>query len=271
MRTIVSSVAPIRHREDGRDFHSMRSMRVTYDVYPYAAGSVLFELGNTKVLCAVTLQEGVPHFIRGKKRGWLTAEYSLLPASTPTRTVRESSSTKKNGRTIEISRLIGRTLRSISDLEIFGERTLFIDCDVIQADGGTRAASITGAFLALRAAQERWVQSKIIPRNFLFDEIAALSVGVNQDVVYLDMNFAEDNAIQADFTFALTRSGNIVEIQGCAEQKPISWKQYDKVREVAVKGAHEVFEFFDMYPYDALDVPLISPARGFSYSAQEKF
>lgn len=243
-------------RHENRGAGDLRPLKVTYDIFAYAAGSVLFEQGKTKVLCSVTLQNGVPHFLRGKRRGWLTAEYSLLPASTPIRTVREVTANKRNGRTIEISRLIGRALRSVVNLQALGEQTIFIDCDVLQADGGTRTACITGAYLALKAAQTVWKARGIIPYTFLTDELVAVAVGMNGQGAFLDMDFAEDSAIDADFNFVLTRSGGLVEVQGSAERGPLDWNEFEQLRQFALKGASDVFEFFDMNPYCD---------RGFSY------
>src|SRR3990170_6150755 len=159
----------IKRRVANRAADVLRPLKVTYDFFSYASGSTLFEMGNTKVLCSVTIQQGVPHFLRGKRTGWLTAEYSLLPASTPIRSVREVTANKRSGRTIEISRLIGRSLRSVANLNALGEQTVFLDCDVLQADGGTRIACITGAYLALRAAQAQWLQAGIIEKPLLID------------------------------------------------------------------------------------------------------
>lgn len=239
-----------RSRSGNRAPDELRSMKVTYDIFEYAAGSVLFELGRTKVLCAVTLQNGVPHFLRGKRRGWLTAEYSLLPVSTPIRTVREVTSNKRNGRTIEISRLVGRALRAVSNLQVFGEQTVFVDCDVLQADGSTRTACITGAFLALRAAEAYWKARGMIPYSFIKDDLIAISVGVNGQGAFLDMDFAEDSCIDADFNFVLTRSGSLVEVQGTSEKDPIRWDDFELARTYALKGAREMFEFFDMNQYE---------------------
>ncbi|KKR96906.1 MAG: Ribonuclease PH [candidate division TM6 bacterium GW2011_GWE2_41_16] len=232
-------------RSGNRSFDDLRELKVTYDVFPYAGGSALFEIGNTKILCSITLQNGVPHFLRGKRTGWLTAEYSLLPTSTPTRTVRESTTNKRNGRNIEISRLIGRALRSIVRLECFNEKTIFIDCDVLQADGGTRSASIVGAYLALRAAQENWYNSGEISESFLRDELAAVSVGSGERGTLLDMDFNEDSATESDFNFVLTRSGGLVEIQGSAEKKPISWEAYEDITQLALIGSKSLFAFYD--------------------------
>lgn len=260
-----------RLRADNRAYNQLRSLKVTYDMYAYAAGSVLFEIGNTKVLCAVTLQHGVPHFLRGKKTGWLTAEYSLLPASTPIRTVREVSANKRSGRTIEISRLIGRALRAIVDLNQIGEQTIFVDCDVLQADGGTRTACITGAYLALRAAQERWLSEGKINQALLNDELVALSVGLHGTTPLLDMDFAEDSATDADFNYVLTRSGRVVEIQGSAEKMPLQWEQCEQMRLLALQGAQEMFTFFDAHEYavppamSAYDSSFIVPATHESF------
>lgn len=236
-------------RTDRRNHDQLRPLRVTYDVFSYAAGSTLFELGNTKVLCSVTLQQGVPHFLRGKRTGWLTAEYSLLPASTPIRTVREITTNKRSGRTIEISRLIGRALRSVANLDILGENTIFIDCDVLQADGGTRTACITGAYLALKAAVVKWIEKGIITQTILKDELGAVSVGIADDMTLLDLDFIEDSTTYADFNFVLTRSGKIVELQGSAEKVPLTWQQYDNMRLLALKGVQELFRFYDQNSY----------------------
>ncbi len=247
MQKIMTSFP--KTRAGNRLAHELRPLQITYDIFSYAAGSTLFEMGNTKVLCSVTLQNGVPHFLRGKKTGWLTAEYSLLPASTPIRTVREVTANKRSGRTIEISRLIGRAIRAVTNLALIGEQTIFIDCDVLQADGGTRTACITGAYLALKAAQARWRAEGIISAPFLIDELAAISVGLSGHGPLLDMDFAEDNTIDADFNFVLTRTGSVVEIQGSAEKSPITWEDYEEMRVLALNGAQKLFKFFDENPY----------------------
>lgn len=232
-----------------RSYDQLRPLRVTYDVFNYAAGSTLFEMGNTKVLCSVTLQQGVPHFLRGKRCGWLTAEYSLLPASTPIRTVREITANKRSGRTIEISRLIGRALRSVVNLAVLGEQTIFIDCDVLQADGGTRTACITGAYLALKAAEVSWLHKGLIGNPMLIDELGAISVGIAQETPLLDLDFVEDSATEADFNFVLTRSGRVIEIQGSAERFPLTWDHYERMRFLALKGVQDLFAFYDRSTY----------------------
>ena len=223
---------------------------MAYDIYSYTPGSVLFEIGGTKILCSVTLQNSVPHFLRGKRKGWLTAEYALLPAATPIRTVREVSANKRNGRTIEISRLIGRSLRAISNLSVLGENTIFIDCDVLQSDGGTRSACIIAAYLALKAAQQKLLAEGSIDVPILTDEIASISVGMGQNGILLDMDFAEDSSIFADYNFVITRTGKIIEIQGTAEHHPINWNDFDEMKHVALKGTEDLFEFYDKNIYD---------------------
>jgi ribonuclease PH len=236
-------------RAGNRSHDQLRPLCVSYDIYKYASASTLFELGNTKILCSVTLQQGVPHFLRGKKSGWLTAEYSLLPASTPIRTVREVTANKRSGRTIEISRMIGRALRSVAQLDSLGEQTIFLDCDVLQADGGTRTACITAAYLALRAAQAKWLRQGMISHEILIDELAAVSIGIAAGMPILDLDFMEDSGTEADFNFVLTRSNKVIEIQGSAERSPLSWDQYEAMRALAQKGVDELFEFYDQNHY----------------------
>lgn len=236
------------HRANNRQNNELRPLKVVYDIYANAAGSTLFEMGNTKVLCSVTLQNGVPHFLRGKGAGWLTAEYSMLPASTPMRTIRETTAHKRSGRTIEISRLIGRALRSITHLPGLGEQTIFVDCDVLQADGSTRTACVTGAYLALKAAESRWLALGLIRAPIVTEELAAVSVGINaQGEALLDIDYAEDSNISADFNFVLTRSGKIVEMQGTAEAMPISWEAHEKLRMLALRGVEHLGQFFDVH------------------------
>ncbi len=257
-------------RAGQRSNDQLRPLRVTYDVFKYASASTLFEMGNTKVLTSVTLQQGVPHFLRGKKTGWLTAEYSLLPASTPIRTVREVTANKRSGRTIEISRLIGRSLRSVVNLDALGEQTIFMDCDVLQADGGTRTACITSAYLALRAAQANWAQDGLLHGKLLIDELAAVSVGITEGLPLLDLDFVEDSATEADFNFVLTRSGKLIEIQGSAERFPLTWTQYDEMKVLALKGVAELFAFYDRSVYTAPEHKLVSsPAQPVAFSLFE--
>jgi ribonuclease PH len=229
-------------RHDGRAFDELRPISYMHDVLSNAVSSILWQAGNTKVLCAVTIQNTVPPFVKGTGSGWITAEYALLPTSTAVRTNRESVSLRRNERSVEISRLIGRSLRSITNLALLGERTIFIDCDVLQADGSTRAASIAGACIALFRAQERWLDMKIISAPLLRTMIAAVSVGVSKDHVLLDPDYEEDSAIDADFTFVMTRESDIIEIQGGAEKMPVAWPVFDHVRKIAQKGVAEIFK-----------------------------
>jgi ribonuclease PH len=230
-------------RKSGRSTDSLRPIKISYDLFSYAPGSVLLELGDTKVLCTVSLQQGVPPFLRGKgKGGWLNAEYSLLPNATHVRTTRETSSTNRNGRTVEISRLISRVLRTVVDLSLLGEQTLFVDCDVLQADGGTRVASICAASLALEQAQTKLLASGAIKAVFLKESVAAVSVGVVRSEVLLDPDYVEDSTIDADFNIILTQSNRLIEIQGGAEKVPLSWDLFHQVQACAIKGVEQIFE-----------------------------
>jgi ribonuclease PH len=242
-------------RSGGRSEAQLRPLKVTYDIFGYASSSVLFELGNTKVLCAVTMQQGVPPFLKGSGTGWLTAEYAMLPTATTVRIQRDGSSNKKNGRGIEISRLISRALRSVVDLSKMGERTIMIDCDVLQADGGTRTACITAAYFALVHAVERWIAAKELSETFIIDAIASVSAGVYNGIPILDPDFAEDSNIDADFNFVITKSGDIIEIQGTAEKKPVSWKQFESLRVLSLQGVNQLFEFFQAQK------PVVIPAK----------
>jgi|SRR5579862_1230740 ribonuclease PH len=228
-------------RNDKRTPDQLRPVSFSRGVFGFAPGSVLFEMGETKVLCSVSLQNGVPQFLRGKGTGWLTAEYALLPMATAQRTQRESSQTGKNGRSVEIARFIGRCFRSIVDVSTICERTIHIDCDVLQADGGTRTAAISGAFLALQMAQEHWLKLRIIAHPIIKDSIAAVSVGVVNDNVLLDLNYEEDSVATADFNFVITQSDKIVEMQGGAETAPLSWDVFERVRAMAQHGAQQLF------------------------------
>lgn len=233
-------------RSAGRALDSIRGVKAKFNAFGYAPGSVLFEMGGTKVLCAVSLQNGVPQFLKGKRRGWLMAEYSMLPTSTVSRVQREISKMRRNGRSLEISRFISRSLRTIVDFESFGERTIIVDCDVLQADAGTRTACITGASLALQIAVTRWISEGVLEKNILTDSIAALSVGVLDNIPLLDLDFSEDSKVDADFNFVMTRSGKLVEIQGAVEGKHISWEQFEKIRVLAVNGIEQLFKKCDV-------------------------
>ena len=228
-------------RPDGRQADQLRPIHITPGIFEFAPGSVLLEVGKTKVLCAATVQRGVPQFLRGKNTGWLTAEYALLPAATEQRTQRESFVGRKNGRSVEISRFIGRALRAVTDLSHFGERTIVLDCDVLQADAGTRTTAITGAYLALQMAQDYWLQENGMTIPFLREAIAAISVGLVNNQPVLDLCYQEDTIAQADFNFVITESNKIIEIQGGAEQEPIAWDMFDRIRTLAISGVQQVF------------------------------
>lgn len=228
-----------------RKYDQLRPLKLTTDVAGNADGSVLFEIGRTKVLCTVSLSNTVPPFLRGKNKWWITASYALLPSSTKVRVERESNA-KRNERSVEISRLIGRSLRAIVNLnDKNSEKTIHIDCDVIQADGGTRTACITGAFVALCLAEKKWLSNGILEKSIIKDEIAAISGGIYNDKPMLDIDFVEDSNGIADFNFIMTRSGDIIEIQGCAEQRPISWQQVDALRRLAYTGVEHLLSFID--------------------------
>jgi len=254
----------INTRHDGRGFKELRPVSIQYNAFGYSAGSVLLEMGNTKVLCAVTLQNGVPPFLRGKGTGWLAAEYAMLPTSTAERSAREISQLRRNGRASEISRLISRALRMVVNLDLLGERTITIDCDVLQADGGTRAACITGAFCALKSAEAFWLKNKQIVAPILIDEIAAVSVGVLQDQIVLDPDFSEDSNLSADFNFVLTRSNMIVEMQGSAEKSPIAWTQYNKLIQIAQEGIAQLFDLCNPTDNQSEDEERVSITRSAS-------
>ncbi|MEX0849566.1 MAG: ribonuclease PH [Candidatus Dependentiae bacterium] len=234
-------------RYNGRAHNQVRTLKIIQETFGYSAGSVLFQAGNTKVLCSVTLQPTVPPFMKGKKTGWLNAEYAMLPTATKHRTQRATSVQKLQGRSIEISRLIGRVLRTVVDLSNFGERTIIVDCDVLQADGGTRSAAITGACIALKRAEQRWLKNGTIEQSFLKDEVAAVSVGKLQDHYLLDLDFAEDSIVDGDFNFILTKSNSIIEIQGTAEKTALSWDDFNVIKDLAVQGVEQIFTFTEQY------------------------
>jgi len=202
----------------------------------HAEGSVLIISGETQVICNATIDETVPSFLKGKGQGWVTAEYGMLPRSTNTRMGREAARGKQSGRTQEIQRLIGRSLRAIINLEKLGERTIHIDCDVIQADGGTRTASISGSYVALHDAIDYLLKEKKLAETPIIDSVAAISVGIMNDKALLDLDYAEDSACDTDMNFVMTGSGDFVEIQGTAEGKPFSKKEMDELTKIAQKG-----------------------------------
>jgi len=229
-------------RTDGRKNDEIRKVKITKKFITTAEGSVLIEMGNTRVICTATLEAKVPPFLKDQKKGWVTAEYGMIPRSTHTRTMRESSTGKIGGRTQEIQRLIGRSLRAVVDLHALGERTVWIDCDVIQADGGTRTASITGAFIALNEAFFQCIQNGIIERNPIKDNLAAISVGVVNKEPLLDLCYSEDCIAEVDMNVVMTGSGKIVEIQGTAESEPFSKESLNILLNYAEKGINEIIK-----------------------------
>lgn len=202
----------------------------------HAEGSVLVKCGDTQVICNATIEDGVPSFLKGKKQGWLTAEYGMLPRSTNSRMNREATRGKQSGRTQEIQRLIGRSLRAIIDLKKLGERTIYIDCDVIQADGGTRTASISGAYVALSDAINFLLKDNKLSESPIIDSVAAISAGIKNENLLLDLDYAEDSECDTDMNFVITGKGNFVEIQGTAEGKPFSKQEMDELTKIAQKS-----------------------------------
>jgi ribonuclease PH len=223
-------------RSDNRAAEQMRPVNITPDFVSTAEGSVLIEVGNTRVICTASIDETVPSFLKGSGKGWITAEYSMLPRSTLTRTPREATRGRQSGRTHEIQRLIGRALRAVVDLKQLGERTITLDCDVIQADGGTRTASITGAFVALGLAMEKLVDAGTLSAAPIRDFVAAISVGVVEGSVLLDLSYEEDSQAEVDLNFVMTGARKIVEVQATAEQHPFDEAQLKKMMDFATKG-----------------------------------
>ncbi len=226
-------------RNDGRALDALRPVNMTLGAQAYAEGSVIIETGQTRVLCAVSVEDRVPQFLRGKGQGWVTAEYSMLPRSTLTRTPRSSAT---GGRTREIQRLIGRSLRAIVDMEKLGARTLTVDCDVLQADGGTRTAAITGAFVALYQAVLGMLKRDDISEMPIKSAVAATSVGIVDDQVMLDLCYEEDFRAEVDFNLVMTDEGEFVEVQGTAEGKPFSRESLNSILTVAEKGIEQLFQ-----------------------------
>ena len=222
-------------RNDGRRTDQLRELVLEPDYLEQPHGSVLFSQGKTKVLCTASIQEGVPRWLYGKGRGWLTAEYSLLPASTGDRTEREASRGKQGGRTVEIQRLIGRSIRAVTDFNALGERTLCVDCDVLQADGGTRCAAISGAYVAARRALDRFGLSKALSGS-----IAAVSVGIVDGDPLLDLDYSEDSQAEVDMNVVMTGDGTLVEVQATAERTPFTRARLDELLELAAGGIEEI-------------------------------
>lgn len=227
-------------RPGGRRPDELRPVAITRRFTRHAEGSVLIEFGETRVICTASVDEKVPAFLRGRSQGWLTAEYGMLPRSTHTRTDREAARGKQSGRTQEIQRLIGRALRAVVDLSGLGERTIQIDCDVIQADGGTRTASITGAFVAVHDAVSHLLAAGDLHVSPIRDAVAAVSVGIHQGVPLLDLDYAEDSTCETDMNVVMTGSGGIVEVQGTAEGAPFTRVELDAMIDLAAQGIIEL-------------------------------
>ena len=223
-------------RNDGRNADQLRTLKIIPDFISQAEGSVLIELGKTRVICTATVDDGVPSFLKGTGKGWVTSEYGMLPRATEQRTPREAARGKQSGRTLEIQRLIGRSLRAITDQEALGEKTVFIDCDVIEADGGTRTASITGAFVALALAMERMVAAGILKNSPLIESVAATSVGIVDDISLLDLCYEEDARAEVDMNVVMTGRGDFVEIQATAEGRPFTGREMQDLLALAAAG-----------------------------------
>lgn len=227
-------------RPDGRAVDQIRNTKITPNISPYAEGSALIEVGGTKVICTASVEDRVPLFLRNKGTGWVTAEYAMLPRATNTRTQRETQ--RPSGRTQEIQRLIGRSLRAIVDTKLLGERQIYIDCDVIQADGGTRCASITGAYVALALACRKLLKNNIIKTSPILSEVAAVSVGIIEQTPILDLAYAEDSTAEVDMNIVCTGTGKFIELQGTAEREPFTREQMDQMLILAEAGINKLFE-----------------------------
>lgn len=228
-------------RNDGRGAAALRPIKITRNFTKHAEGSVLMEFGDTKVLCTASVEESVPPFLRGKGTGWVTAEYAMLPRATHTRSSREAAKGKQTGRTLEIQRLIGRSLRAVTDLGKLGERSIYLDCDVIQADGGTRTASITGAYVALVDALTTLTTKGLLADIPIKEAVAAVSVGIVGGEALLDLNYLEDSSAEVDMNFVITSSGRFVEVQGTAEAEPFTSAEMDAMRDLALGGVQQLF------------------------------
>lgn len=225
----------------GRSNRQLRPVSFTRRFIKHPEGAVLVEFGDTRVICTASIEESVPPFLRGKGTGWVTAEYAMLPRATHTRSPREAAKGKQSGRTLEIQRLIGRSLRAVTDMTLLGERTIYLDCDVIQADGGTRTASITGAYVALVDAVTALQQRGVLTANPLKEAVAAVSVGIVGGETLLDLDYQEDSGAEVDMNFVMTSSGRFVEVQGTAEAEPFTLKQMDEMRSLAMEGIRQLF------------------------------
>ena len=236
-------------RADGRRAHELRPVSIQPGYLAFAEGSALIQMGQTHVLCAVTVEDRIPQFARGTGSGWITAEYGMLPRSTQTRTPRDTG--RPAGRSFEIQRLIGRSLRSVAQLDLLGERTLVVDCDVLQADGGTRTAAISGAYVAAYQAMHKLVEAGALPRLPLRCPVAAISAGIVEGIPLLDLNYEEDARAEVDFNVVLTREGDLVEVQGTGESRPFSREAMIELLDLAERGIRELFEVQDRALADA--------------------
>lgn len=237
---IEEDLRTLKLREDGRKVDSLREIKITKDFNLYAEGSVLIEFGNTKVICTASVSEKVPPFMRGQGKGWLTAEYSMIPRATGERNQRESAKGKLSGRTMEIQRLIGRALRTAVDLEKLGERTITIDCDVIQADGGTRTTSISGGFIALALAVKKLMEERVLSVNPIVSNVAAISVGIVRGTPMLDLMYTEDSAAEVDMNVVMNGKGEFVEVQGTGEEATYTRKELNELIDLAEVGIKEI-------------------------------
>jgi len=229
-------------RIDGRKPDEMRILKIQKGFMKYAEGSALIEMGDTKIICTASIENKVPPFLVGKNKGWITAEYSMLPRSTESRMIRDATKGKINGRSLEIQRLIGRSLRAVVDLNGLGERTIWVDCDVINADGGTRTAAITGAFISLCQALQFLKAKKIIPVLYLKDYLGAISVGIADGAPVLDLNYGEDSHCEVDMNVVMTGRGHFVELQATAEGRAFTDEQYSSMIGLAKKGIKQIIE-----------------------------
>jgi len=227
-------------RANGRGWNEIRELKITRDFLKYPEGAVLIEMGNTKVICTATLEDTTPPFLKNTGKGWLTAEYSMIPMATQVRTSRESSRGRVGGRTHEIQRLIGRSLRAVTNLDKFGERTIYIDCDVIQADGGTRTASITGGFVGLVDLFRKLNKRGVVNEMPVDDYVSAVSVGIVDKRIYLDLDYEEDSNAEVDMNFVMTGKGLFIEVQGTAEEVPFNRDFLNRMTDVAVQGITEI-------------------------------
>ena len=230
-------------RPSNRNINQIRPVSIKTDIIKNAEGSCNIKCGNTEIICTATIDENVPHFIRKTGLGWVTAEYGMLPRSTNSRMKRESSRGKQGGRTLEIQRLIGRSLRTCVDRLLLGERQIIIDCDVIQADGGTRCAAITGGWIALKLASDHLVKNQIIDENPIINQVAAISCGIYNDEPILDLDYEEDSNVKTDANFVLNQDYEIIEIQVSAEKEPFSYKNFEELFQLSKKGIQELLNF----------------------------